>query len=100
MPCEARNRGGSLALGAKSTLFFAVRAGFRDSTREARGALCGFQHHKGENLYWFPFSDPITDGLRWIFFIFFPTGSSSRLRSCVRRMHGLCSFNPLGLLHV
>ena len=32
-------------------------------TREAR-ALCGFQHHKGENLFCFLFSDPIIVGLR------------------------------------
>ena len=30
--------------------------------REAR-ALCGFQHHKGENLFCFLFSDPIILGL-------------------------------------
>ena len=44
----------------KSTLF--LLSGLWNRTRQAR-ALCGFQHHKGENLACFLFSDPISVGL-------------------------------------
>ena len=43
--------------------FFRCPGRLWNRTREAR-ALCGFQHHKGENLCYFLFSDPINVGLR------------------------------------
>ena len=61
VPCEARTRGGSRVLCAKST-FLPCPGWLRNRTREAR-ALCGFQHHKGENLFCFLFSNPIIVGL-------------------------------------
>ena len=57
MSCEARTRDSGEVLCAKS-MFFSL---LLNRTREAK-ALCGFQHHKGENLFCFMFSDPIIVG--------------------------------------
>ena len=58
MSFEARTCGSGEVLCAKNTFFSLLL----NRTREAR-ALCGFQHHKGENLFCFLFSDPIIVGL-------------------------------------
>ena len=44
------------------TRFFGCPGRLWNRTREAR-ALCGFQHHKGENLFYLLFYDPIIVGL-------------------------------------
>ena len=43
--------------------FYRCPGGLWSRTREAR-ALCGLQHHKGENLFSCLFTDPIFVGLR------------------------------------
>ena len=52
---------------AKGRFFFAVQAGRGTEQEKTLRALCGFQHHKGENLFGVLFSDPIivASGHRW-----------------------------------
>ena len=58
--CEARTRGsGEVLLVCTKGTFFPL---LLNRTREAI-ALCGFQHHKGENLFCFLFSGTIIVGL-------------------------------------
>ena len=59
MSCEASTGGSGEVLCAKSTFFPLLL----NRTREAR-ALCGFQHHEGENRFCFLFSDPISSTSR------------------------------------
>ena len=63
-PCPARpGLGAAVKCCARKARFFRCPGRLWDRTREAR-ALCGFQNHKGENLFRFLFSDPIVVGLR------------------------------------
>ena len=61
-PCPVRRgiAGSGEVLCEKITFFRLLL----NRTREAR-ALCGFQHHKGENLFCFLFSATIIVGLNW-----------------------------------
>ena len=79
MPCEARTRGSGEVLCVTRTFFTrgsgevlcVTRTFFSpllNRTREAR-ALCAFQHHKGENLFFFLFSYPVIVGLRGVVLI-------------------------------
>ena len=60
---DSRQRGEVLR--AKSTFSWLLL----NRKGEAR-ALCGFQHHKGETLFCFLFSDPITVGLTTLLFYY------------------------------
>ena len=62
-PCTVR-RGivAAVKCCVRKTRFFRCPGRLLNRTREAR-ALCGFQHHKGEKLLCFLFSDPTIVGL-------------------------------------
>ena len=62
-PCPVR-RGlvAAVKCCVRKSRFFRCPGRLWNRTREDR-ALCGFQHHKGENLFCFLFSDPIVVGL-------------------------------------
>lgn len=95
MSFEATSRGSGQVLCAKSTVFSLLPL---NRTREAR-ALCVFQHHTGENLFSFLFSDTILFGLR-IEMWFNPSYYSSKILLTADRSIVIGSKRHLGIYKV
>ena len=79
--CEARTRGSGQVLCAKNTFFSLSGKVLEHHRRKEARPLCGFQHHKGENLLYFPHNcrpNFLLGNLRHTFYLYTSDARSER----------------------